>query len=192
MSLLAAADLLGYGGIEDDAEEPLVQLLIDRVEALFHAQINRSERPFAKAQTGRVEIKDSTGGPDLWLDYPVAALATVITLGYASPWDESLDPSATSVISYQVGSRRVSRVDGGKFGALGRPNYVRVTYDTADELPEDVRLAIMRVTAAVWRESGGGEATSERVLPDTEALPLAADADPFWQAALASHWEPRV
>jgi hypothetical protein len=192
VSLAQLEEVRSYAGVETDLDDGLLQALIDRVEAAFLRRVNRDERPFQPAQPARVEIHDGTGSSALYLDYPVAALTAAITFGYASPWDTSLAPTDPAVVSFVVGSRRVVRIDGGTFGELGRPNYVRVTYDAAADQPEDVKLAITRVTAALWRESGGTEATAERTLPDTQDLPPVAEADPFWQAALLTHWQPRV
>ncbi|HNB58678.1 MAG TPA: hypothetical protein PK308_00095 [Phycisphaerales bacterium] len=192
MSLLSLEDLQEFLGPETDADTSLLESTIARVEGRFLRDANRTERPFQAAQPGRVEVKDGTGSALLFTDYPVGALSTVITLGYASPWDESLTPSDVTVIQFAVGSRRVARVDGGTFGALDRPGYVRITYDAQADQPEDLKLILMRAVAAVYRESNTGEASSERRLVGTDELPLPADLAQDWADAVREYWEPRL
>lgn len=194
MGLVAVEEVRTYAGLQDAGAETMLQDLIDQVEALFLAQVGRTARPYQQGGTGRVEVWDGTGSRDLYLDYPVKALTAAITLGYVSPWDESLTPTDPAVLSFQVGSRRLVRVDGGRFGELGKPNYVRVTYDAADDLPDDVRMAVIRMVTALARESGLGESTANRTLPDGEDLPAVQDvvAADMWQAAIAVHREVTV
>lgn len=180
-------------GVASDEGKALLGQFAEQVVAAFERAVGRPATPFRKGQAARQEIRDGTGTEHLWLDYPVQALTQVITLGYDSnAWDDSLTPTDITTVTFQVGSHRVSRVDGGTFGALGRPNYVRVTYDSQDDLPEDVKLAVARVTAALWRESMEPEGVADRELESTATLPLVADRDPLWQLAVAAHLVPRV
>lgn len=191
MALVAVEEVRKYAGIDDSSAEKVLEDLIDQVEAVFLAQVGRRDRPYQAGQTGRLDILDGTGTARLWLPYPIKTL-TSLTLGYDSTsWDETLDPSDVTVLSWYQGSRRVVRVDGCRFGCADRANYVRVTYDTMDDLPEDVRIAIIRMVTALARESGLGEATANRTLPDGENLPAVADvvAQDMWQAAIAAHKE---
>ncbi len=190
MTLVDLQQVRDYAGIAAEADEAMLSALLTQVEAAFLAAVGRTGRPFQTGTT-RTEVHDGTGDADLFLDYPVSALTTTVTLGYASPWDESLDPTDPEVLQFAAGSRRLSRVDGGTFGTEGQRRYVRVTYTSADDLPEDVVVAIVRMTAALYREAGRPESTADRVLPDGELLPAVADREPFWQLAVAAHYEPR-
>ncbi len=192
--LLDLAELAEECGLSEDSEDTaLLGALAEQVVRAFEGQCNRSDRPFRKSQTGRVEIKDGTGSSTLWLDYPIKALTVAVTLGYnPSAWDESLDPTDVTKLTLQAGSPRVARVDGGRFGCLGQPNYVRVTYDTQDDLPEDVQLAVNRMAKALYQELKTADATADRAFEPDQALPLVADRDPFWDMAIAAHLEPRV
>lgn len=192
MGLVALEDLQSYLGVGASADDTLLDLILTRVELRFLRATNRLERPFQAAQLARAEVLDGSGGPLLFLAYPIAVLSTVITLGYASPWDESLTPSDPLVIQYQVGSRRVARVDGKKFGTLDKPGYVRVTYDAQADQPEDLKLLLLRFAASVWRESNGDEARTERVNNELEELPLPADMTQDWNQAVGVYWEPRI
>ncbi len=189
MTLVGVSEVAAYKGLESPEDATLLQALINQVEATFLRQVGRSDRPFQPADTGRVEVLEGTGTGLLFLGYPIAALTTDITLGYASPWDETISPADTTKVIWGAGGRRITRVDGGCWGPRGAPRFVRVTYDAAADEPEDVRLAIMRVVAALWLESGTAEATSERILPDGEELQRVADQDRFWQLAVEAHWE---
>lgn len=189
--LVTQADISAYREVDTVGDGDLLEALIEQVEAVFLRTVGRADRPFQPKQPDRVEVLDGTGGRDLFTQYPIEAVSS-ITLGYASPWDETLDPADPTVVVFKVGTRRISRTDGGTFGCVGQPLYVRVTYDAAADEPEDVKLAITRVVDALWRESGSGEATSDRELPDAADLPLVADRDPFWQAAIENHREVTV
>jgi hypothetical protein len=192
VSLLSLEELQEFLGGDTDADTILLEAVLAQIELQFLRAANRSERPFQAAQNGRVEVKDGTGSALLFTDYPVAALATAITLGYASPWDATLTPSDTTVLQYAVGSRRVARVDGGTFGDLDRPGYVRITYDAQADQPADLKLLFMRFAGSVYRESNTGEASSERRLVGTDELPLPADLVNEWEAATRLFWEPRL
>jgi hypothetical protein len=192
VTLLSLEELQQFLGPDVDPDGELLERLLAEVEGRFLSDCNRAERPFQAAQTARTEIRDGTGSNLLFLDYPVAALSTVITLGYASPWDESLTPSDASVIQYAVGSRRIARVDGGMFGALDRPGYVRVTYDAQADQPAPVKALLMRVIAAIYRESDTASASSDRRLVGNETLPLPADLAQDWAEMVRAYWEPRL
>lgn len=187
--LVSPAEVCAYRGVDDVGQDEVLLPIIEAVEAHFLALTNRRHRPFQPAQANRLEVHHGTGISQLFLHYPVEAL-TSITLGYASPWDETLTVADPTVLQFEVGSRRLDRVDGGTFGELEKPRYVRVTYDAQADEPADVKLAVIRVVDALWRESGSAEATAERTLPDGENLPLVADQDPIWRAAVDTYWEP--
>jgi aspartate/methionine/tyrosine aminotransferase len=194
MALVELAEAKRYAGVEpeNDDDDALIQGLLDQTEAAFLAAIHRTERPFLASEVSKIEILDATGRMTLFVAYPVKAV-TLITLGYdPAAWVESIDATDVKKVTWQAGSARITRVDGGRFGCAGWPNYVRVTYTAQAEVPDDVALAITRVVAALYREAGVPESTAERTLTDTQELPTVADRDPVWQAAVAAHWEPRL
>lgn len=194
MALVELAEAKRYAGVEEanDDDDALIQGLLEQTETAFLAAIGRAERPFLIKETSRVEILDGTGGPTLFVGYPIKTLAT-ITLGYDSnAWDESLMGSDITKLTWQPGIARVVRIDGCRFGWAGRPNYIQVTYTSQLETADDAALAITRVVAALYRETGVAESTAERTLTDTQNLPTVADRDPVWQAAVAAHLEVRI
>lgn len=192
MGLLALDELQAFLGGETSEDSDLLERILAQVELQFLRATNRLGRPFQDAQSARVEVQDGTGSGFLFTDYPIAALTVPITLGYASPWDESLDPSDASVLQFLEGGRRVARVDGGIFGALDRPGYVRITYDAAADKPEDVKLLFKRFAGAIYHESNTDEASSERRLGGNEDLPLPLDLTQAWDEAVRAHWQPRL
>ena len=175
---------------EDEAGADHVVELAGQVEALLVSQCGRTERPFQAATTGRVEYRDGTGRPTLWLDYPVAAL-TAVTLGpnHAAP-SETIAVNDQTKLVWSAGSPRLVRVDGGAWGCLDEPRIVKVTYDAGADLPSDATLAVLRVTAAVWRQRGAEDVRTERVGGYAADLAAAAESDPIWQAMVAQHRVP--
>jgi hypothetical protein len=193
--LIDLEELAEQCGLAPDSDDvALLGALGEQVVKAFERQIGRSDRPFQKSQTGRVEIKDGTGSALLYLDYPLKnSLTAAITLGYNSAaWDETLDPADVTKLTWKVGATRIQRVDGCRFGCLGQPNYIRVTYDTQDDLPDDVVLAVARMTKALYQELKTPDAIGDRELEANQVLPLVSDRDPFWQMALDAHASPRV
>lgn len=131
--------------------------LIDDVQAIFEAEVGRSRRPFAGAQTGRIEVHDGNGDVELLLDYPVGALTSVLVGADTAEPDETLDISDKQVLRYGVGQHRLMRVDGGVFGCDGDPRVVHVTYDAAADLPQKAKAAVIagcKVLVARWGAEG--------------------------------------
>lgn len=191
--LVSLDEFKAFLDVSGDAENALLQGILDAIEALLEEQCGRTARPFRAEQTARVELHDGTGTPVLLLGYPASAL-TSITLGrvVATP-DETLDLTAASdAVSWSSGKRLVRRTDGGIFGEIGEPNYVRVTYNAADDRPPSAALAVKRVSAAVYRQIGAEDATSERNATYSRDLAKVADDDPVWRMAISAQWEPRV
>lgn len=187
--LLPVSEAMEYLGVEDAQEIPVVESLIDQVEALFLSQCGRRERPFVDAQSARTEVHDGTGGATLYLDYPLTTLTSVkIGANVAAP-DETLNVASLDVLRFAAGERRLRRVDGGTFGDACNPRVVHVTYDAQAELPRDAQLAILRVMAAVYRRRGSEEARAERYGGFSADFADAAESDPIWKAALSAHWE---
>jgi hypothetical protein len=174
---------------EDEAGADQAVDLAGKVETLFLAQCRRTTRPFQAAAAARTERRDGTGGSSCWLDYPIAAL-TSVKLGYdpATPL-ETLAVADPAVLVWKVGSRRLTRVDGGTFGAFGAPLWIQVVYDAGADLPTDAALPILRVTAALWRQRGAEDVTAERVGGYSADLAPIADSDPVWQMAIRQYRE---
>jgi hypothetical protein len=104
--------------------------------------------------------------------------------------DETLTVADRNVIVYTIGSRRITRTDGGRWGRVGQPGYVSVTYDHAGDLPTASKLAIMSVVAMVYRRRGSEEMQSETVgsfysYTKADAAESATN-DPLWQAAVGA------
>lgn len=187
--LVPLTEAQAYLDVDDAGDLEVLDLLIDQVEALFLAQTNRRERPFQAAQSGRTEVHDGTGMELLFLEYPIAALTSVkIGANVATP-DETLTVGDLDVLRYAVGRRRLARVDGGTFGDAGDPRVVHVTYDAQADLPTDAQLAVLRVVAAVFRQRGSEDASSERTAGFSTDLAKVAESDPLWQLAVNAHRE---
>lgn len=187
-ALVQAPTVLNFLALgEGDAGADQAVALAGQVEALLLAQCRRRARPFQGVTSGRVESHDGTGGPSLWLHYPPTAL-TSVKLGYdpTTPL-ESLTVADPAVLVWKVGQRRITRVDGGIFGCADRANWVEVTYDTAADLPDDAALAVLRVTAAIWRQRGAEDVKTERVGGYSADLEKAAEGDPVWQMAVQQY-----
>jgi hypothetical protein len=115
---------------------------------LYEAATLRPPGYYTSGDTDRTEYKDGTGSRFLYLDYPIEEL-TSITLGYSST--ELLDHTTRANVVYQVGSRKVTRTDGGWFGSVDQAAYIVIVYDHLGNLPEDARLPIMEVVASMYR-----------------------------------------
>jgi hypothetical protein len=141
-------------------------------------------RPVSTRQRRPASRKSSTapGRKRLYLTYPIDVL-TSIKLGYAT--SETLDVTSKSAVVYGVGSRVITRTDGGKFGCVGQPRYVAVVYDHLGNLPADAQLAIKSVVSSVYRNRGSEGMKSETVGSfysyTRDDLATATATDPFWQ-----------
>jgi hypothetical protein len=193
--LVPVADMEAFLGDIDTADASLVAsltALIDDVENTFLRECGRPDRPFGAADAARVETRDGTGCDTLYLQRDVVSLTSVLLgFDYTDP-DETLDPTALDELNWRTGSARVQRLDGAFFGWAGQPNYIRVTYSAAADLPRDAAIAIQRVVAAVWRKRGSEDVSSERIGPYDNAYLAAADAEPLWQMAVRHHKEIHV
>lgn len=160
------------------------------VIAFFERLCGRTSAPFSDEITGRVEYHDGTGNESLWLDYPLATL-TAITIGqnHALP-DETLVLNNAATLSQLAGSRLIERLDGGTFGELDATRAVKVTYDTADDRPEDAKLAVCRVIAQIWRQRGAEDAAQETVSGYSRQMADFAAKDGVWLDAVKHHTRP--
>jgi hypothetical protein len=170
-------------------DDELLDQLITNVEALFESATLRATGCYTAAAVGRTEVLDGTGSSRLYLTYPIAVL-TSIKLGYnsAAP-DETLAVANKSVVVYGVGSRIITRTDGGRFGTVRQPRYVQVVYDHQGNLPEDARLAIKSVCATAYRRRGSEDVKSETAgsFYSHTMLDDIAASDPFWKMAVAAN-----
>lgn len=184
--LATVDDLTLLLGLAEGTDEDLLQLLLDGAEALFESDAARAAAPFQSAQTGRVEILEGRRSRQLWLDYPVQTV-TAIALGVDvnSP-TETLTPGDATKVVWRAGSRRLTRTDGGHW-QTGDPSYVKVTYDAQADLPEDAKLAILKLAAAMYQRGGTEGVRSETL--DTYSVTFAhvAQEDPAWQLAVNYH-----
>lgn len=188
--LVPLAELKTYlGDAPAASDDALLTQLIDDVEALFASETGRTIASFIAAGSARTEVKDGTGSYDLFLDYPIAAL-TSVKLGYdASSPDETLAIADKNVLLYAVGSRQLTRSDGGRFGRAGQRRYVQVVYDNAADLATDSHLAIKSVASMAYRRRGSEDVKSETAgnfYSHTMVADIAA-SDPFWKTAVTAN-----
>lgn len=157
------------------------------VVRFFERLCGRKELPFSDAITGRVEYHDGNGDALLWLDYPVAAL-TSITIGtnHAAP-SETLAVNDANALSFVLGDRVLQRLDGGTFGEFDALRAVKATYNTAADLPEDARLACLRLIAQIWRQRGSEDASQETVSGYARTMVDMAATDAVWKEAVKFH-----
>lgn len=187
--LVTLSEFRAYLGDAPDADESVLEMILGDVEALFEAVTLRPFESYRVAQTARTEVLDGTGSARLYLAYPIAAL-TSIALGYdsAAP-DETLAVANKLVVVYGVGSRIITRTDGGKFGTVRQPRYVQVVYDHQGDIPANAQLAIKSVAATAYRRRGSEESQSETVggFYSRTMLENIAASDPFWPHAVAAN-----
>lgn len=160
-AIVTLTELKDYlGDAPASADDAVLTALLDNVEALYTRATLREPGHYQPAASGVTEYVDGTGSSRLYLTYPVATL-TSVTLGYGS--SEVLDLTSRSAVVYTVGSRVVTRTDGGWFGAVGQAGYVTVVYDHLGNLPADAKLPIMEVVASLYRNRGSEGMKSETV-----------------------------
>jgi hypothetical protein len=160
--LVTLSDLKTYlGDAPASSDDALLTLILNDVEALYEAATLRPPGFYTAGASGRTEVLDGTGSPRLYLAFPISAV-TSIKLGYdpASP-SETLAVASKSVVVYGVGSRIITRTDGGVFGTVRQARYVQVVYDHLGNLPEDAKLPIMEVAASAYRNRGSEGMKSE-------------------------------
>jgi hypothetical protein len=187
--IVTLAELKTYlGDAPASADDTLLNALLDTVEALYERATLREPGYYTGEDYNRTEVHDGTGSSRLYLDYPIDRLRS-ITLGYDTT--ETLDLTSRAVVVYQAGGRRVTRTDGGWFGAVGQSGYVTVVYDHLGNLPEDAKLPIMEVVASMYRNRGSEGMKSETVgsfysytRDDAQA---AAATNPLWQQSVEAN-----
>lgn len=167
--------------------DAVLQGILDGVESALEGECNRGHRPFSPALDARIEIQAATGTSTLCLDYPIEDLVEVV-LGYDSENpDETLDVDDPLVLTWE--GTRLMRLDGGVFGRrVGLP-FVRVTYDTKEDLPDDAKLAVLDVAASMLRQVGKEGLRSYTEGPYSETYATWADSSPLWKRAVDAHRE---
>lgn len=184
-TLVTLEDFHDFLGGEVVAEAGVRGEILTDVQATFLRECARESAPFVDAQTAKVERHKGTGSHVLFLDYPVAVLTSVV-LGFDSTApDLTLDVADKKVLIYEVGSRKLTRVDGGRFGGFGWPSYVHVTYNAAADLPTDARLAILRKAAAIYWRRGSEDTATEAA--SGFATSYSSEADLVWAEAVSAH-----
>jgi hypothetical protein len=189
-ALITLSELKDYlGDAPASQDDSLLTELIDNVSALFESETGRTPGAYQAGGTARTETHNGKGSADLWLDYPVTNL-TSVKIGFdpANP-DETLNVSDKQVINWATTSRRISRVDGGRFGIEGQSRVVQVVYDYGSDLPDSAKLGIKSVCAVAYRRRGSEEVKSESVgaFYSRTMLEKIADSDPFWEKAVANN-----
>ena len=184
--LVSLLDFKAFLAVEDTADDDLLDGLLDAAEEAFEQDAGRVRRPFRAAQSARAELRDGTGDELLILDYSINDL-TAIAIGTdpATP-DETLDPDDFTLVAWRAGERWIRRVDGGVWGCRDEANVVRITYDAAADLPQMPGLAIKRVAAAIYRQRGAEDATSEQTSTWLRNLKFGntSASDIIWDLAL--------
>lgn len=182
--LVTLGDVKAFIADVPAADDTMLQNLLDQLEDTLAQECGRAQRPFAPAQLARLEVHDGNGTGILWLDYPITALTSLkIGPSVAAP-DETLAVADPAVLSWNPGSARVCRVDGGVFPRL--PLRVHVTYDAGVDLPPLAALAVTRAAASIYRQRGAEDVKSEREGGYSADLAAVLDADPLWQRAVAA------
>ncbi len=182
--LVTYATLKDYLQLPNDDNETAITELLEDAEASLEAECDREALPFLAAQSGVAEWHDGTGTIRLFTHYPIAVL-TSITLGRdSSSPDETLTVSDVDVVSFTVGETRITRTDGGKFGAHRSPRQVLVTYDAAAFLPKLAVLAVKRVVGGYIRQFGSEGFKSFKLLDSGGSLERLMESTPEWARAV--------
>lgn len=168
-------------------DDTLITDLLEHAEDLLESDAGRTDTPFKAAATGQTEVHDGTGTRNMDLSYKISDI-TSISLGFdSSDFVETLDPDDPDVAVWGVGHRRISRVDGGRFGLAGKPRYITVLYDHQADLPEVAQLAIKRLVAEVYRQRGSEEASREQIGTYIRSMgTVTAKFDKVWERAVAA------
>jgi hypothetical protein len=204
MADLASVDdlalLLGLTEAQAELGEDLLTQLLDGAEALFEAETGRGDVPFAAAATGRVEILEARRSRRLWLDYPIATVTAIALGADVSTPSETLAPADATKVVWRAGERAIVRVDGGVWSTTCRPfeaapSFVKVTYNTQADLPDDAKAAVLRLAAAMYGQrpsltQGIASETLDNYSVSFVNQSMFADAartDPAWAIAVARH-----
>jgi hypothetical protein len=177
--------------IPSGKDKQLIEDLIAETVTLFEKEVGRSAAPYVGAQTGRVEIHQASAGSNtLTLDYPIATVTSIVVGRDVALPDETILPADPTTVVWRAGERELVRVDGG-YWRRWSPAWVKVVYNTLADQPADVKLAVKRVTAAIYRQRGAeGLSTAARgslSVSVTAGFAMIADNDPIWNFAVRNH-----
>jgi hypothetical protein len=174
--------------LDDDSDIELIESLIASVTSLFEKECGREAAPFSAALTARTEIIEAEpGARRIWLDYPIASIASIVLGRDVNAPDETLTPADATQVVWRVGSRYLMRTDGGVW-RRDYPRWVKVVYNTLADFPDDVKLAVKRVVATIYQARGKEGFTSvTRGSRSWTMAEQAAQQDEFWQSALRNH-----
>ena len=144
-------------------DDTLLTDLLEHAEGVFESDAGRKDTPFTAVASARSEVRDGTGTRHIDLDYDISDVAS-ISLGFdSSDFVETLNPDDADKVVWGTSQRRISRVDGGRFGSADWPRYITVVYDHEADLPEDAQIAVKRLVAEVYRQRGSEEASREQI-----------------------------
>lgn len=185
--LLTLDEVQQFLELPDETDQDTLQLITHACVTFFERLCDRAKFPFSDEQSGRQDVLDGTGSSILTLPYPVKTLTSVkLGLNAAAP-EQQLVVNNPSALVWSEGSRTLERTDGGTFGVLDKPRFVHVTYDTADDRPEDAKLANLRVIAQVYRARGSEDASAENTSGYSRTMANLAATDPLWVEAVKRH-----
>jgi hypothetical protein len=188
MPLVTYDEQADFLDIPAGTDKELIEDLLAQTTALFEKQVGRTSAPFGPAQTGRIEIhQGDPGSAVLTLDYPIASITSIgVGRDVALP-DETITPSDTSMVVWQVGQPEIARVDGG-YWHRWYPTWVKVVYNTQEYYPADVKLAVKRMVATIYQHRGKeGYTALTRGSRSWSMGGGSGMSDVFWEGAVANH-----
>ena len=185
--LVSWAQIKDYLQLPNDDQETPITALLGRVQGSLETECGREAAPFLASQSTVTEWHDGTGTKRLRRLYPIAVLTSVDLGRDSTDFVETLDASDVDVLSFSVGSERLIRTDGGKFGLYRSPRYIRVVYDAADFLPELAKDAVIDVAAGRVRQFGSEGFKSFKLLDSGGSLRQIMDDSGAWRRAVEQY-----
>ena len=178
-----------FMGIPVGTDMELILGLLSSTQALFEKGCGREGAPFGPAIAARTEIRQGDPGASrFYLDYPIASVTSIaVGVNIAVP-DETITPTDTTKVIWQVGDRYITRVDGSVW-RRGSDRWVKVVYATQADQPEDVGLEIMKMVAKIYQHRGkeGFTSVTRGSRSWTKSAESAASQDRDWQTAIDSY-----
>lgn len=162
--LVGLTELKTYIPGTPSGDDTVLQDLLDHVENKFLRDCGRLSRPFATTQASITEWQDGTGTATLYLNYVPSAITSIKLGRDSSDPDETLDSSDVDVLVWTASaSRKLVRTDGGVWRETDEAKCIQVVYAGVADLPEAPQLAIKRLVAALYRQRGAEDVSSESV-----------------------------
>jgi hypothetical protein len=187
MPIVEVDEQLEFMGLPAGTDEDLLESLIASTQTLFENETGRELAPFGVAQTDRIEIHEGDSYSSvLILDYPIASITSIVVgRDVANPY-ESLSPSDATLVVWEVGGRKLTRVDGGYWRTI-YPSWVKVVYTTKADAPNDVKLAIKQKVAEIYLHKD--KLGFAMVVQGSRTWVNAAGGseNPIWEAAVRAH-----